>query len=137
MKISKILSINDVGKNKSHQAGILVPKNAEFLTFFPSLDSSKKNPRKAIIFEDTSGKEWEFMFIYYNNKFFGGTRNEYRLTRMTGFFRYYELEPEDELFFSKGERDTSYQISYNRKKQSDIEDDSVLRVSRAWKVVSR
>ena len=71
--ISKVLSANDTGETGGHQAGILIPKSEIILSFFPKLSSAKKNPRVSIKFYDNYDKEWQFNFIYYNNKFFGGT----------------------------------------------------------------
>ena len=85
--ISKILSGNDLGVTGSHQAGVCVPKAAEYLTCFPALDGDTKNPRELIEMRDESGKIWAFTFIWYNGKKFGGTRNEYRLTGMTRYLR--------------------------------------------------
>lgn len=85
--LTKILSSNDVGETGAHQAGMLVPKGGEYLKFFPALDAAMFNPRCVLLCIDSRGKRWEFNFIYYNNRSFGGTRNEYRLTRMTKFFR--------------------------------------------------
>ena len=85
--ISKVLSANDTGETGGHQAGLLIPKQERILSFFPSLDASTLNPRAHLQFEDDVGALWEFAFIYYNNGLFGGTRNEYRLTRMTRFMR--------------------------------------------------
>ncbi len=85
-KISKKLSANDVGTTGAHQAGILVPKEKAILSFFPSLDPSVKNPRMTLVVRELKdGTRWEFNFIYYNNRLFGGTRNEYRLTCMTQY----------------------------------------------------
>lgn len=56
--ISKKLSANDIGANGSHQAGILVPKDREILSFFPDLGCFEKNPRAVIEFADASGKTW-------------------------------------------------------------------------------
>ena len=92
-KLTKLLSRNDVAETKSHQAGILIPKYGGFLSFFPHLSSSQFNPDILIKFQDTSGADWEFRFIYYNNAKFGGTRNEYRLTRMTRFLKSNNAEP--------------------------------------------
>ena len=84
VKVTKLLSANDTGETGGHQAGICVPKRQEILSFFPTLDSRTKNPRMTIVFHCmNSGEKWTFNYIYYNNKFFGGTRNEYRLTGMT------------------------------------------------------
>jgi hypothetical protein len=104
-KIRKKLSTNDVGANGSHQAGILVPKEEQVLSFFPALSKTEKNPRmKLVVFEQESRERWEFNFIYYNNKLFKqGTRNEYRLTGMTKFLRAINAKVDDELIFSRDE----------------------------------
>lgn len=97
--VEKILSANDTGETGAHMAGILIPKEERILSFFPSLDTSVKNPRQVLDFTDEAGEMWSFPFIYYNNKFFGGTRNEYRLTGMTRFLRQYCLKAGDRLRF--------------------------------------
>ncbi len=84
-KIVKVLSANDTGETGGHQAGILVPKDPALLSFFPKLDPTLYNPRVHLRFLDDAGTFWEFAFIYYNNALFDGTRNEYRLTRMTKY----------------------------------------------------
>jgi hypothetical protein len=76
--IEKTLSANDTGETGAHQAGICVPKNREILGFFPQLDVKVKNPRVPVDVIDDAGREWTFAFIYYNNRRFGGTRNEYQ-----------------------------------------------------------
>lgn len=97
--ITKVLSLNDTGETGGHQAGILVPKNSEVLTFFPDLGCDEKNPRVTMYFSDEAGKIWKLNFIYYNNKFFDekGTRNEYRLTGMTAYFRVNGLKAGDSI----------------------------------------
>jgi hypothetical protein len=98
MKIlTKRLSPNDVGATGSHQVGILVPKIGGYLAFFPRLDPSAKNPSVLIAFTEDSGRKWCFRFVYYNNRKFGGTRNEYRLTRMTRFMRAHHAKAGDGL----------------------------------------
>lgn len=104
--VSKLLSANDVGGNGTHQAGILVPKgDAAILAFFPPLDPSVKNPRTTIRMSDGTGGSWPFNYIYYNNKFFGGTRNEYRLTGMTRFLRELGAKEGDTLVFARDDGD--------------------------------
>jgi superfamily II DNA or RNA helicase len=76
-------------------AAILALKAREILGFFPQLDAEVKNPRVPIDVIDDTGREWTFAFIYYNNRRFGGTRNEFRLTGMTAFFREFNLKPGD------------------------------------------
>ena len=134
--IRKILSPNDVGSTGGHQAGILIPKDQRILSFFPSLDTRQLNPRAHVVFEDETGKCWEFAFIYYNNRLFGGTRNEYRLTRMTRYLREAGLQSADEVILSHDENgryfishqsgSTSVPISSNK---------SILKLSGGWRVI--
>lgn len=100
--ISKALSGNDVGATGAHQAGVHIPKsNEEVLRFFPNLDPSQKNPSKIIEFirRDTS-TTINLRFIYYNSAFFGGTRNEYRLTGLSSFLREVGAKSGDHLIMS-------------------------------------
>lgn len=102
--ISKVLTANDTGETGGHQAGICVPKGSDALLFFPDLGNSVKNPRISMIFVDDWGQRWPFNFIYYNNKFHSpnGTRNEYRLTGLTRFFRENGLRSGDEIMLIHG-----------------------------------
>ena len=130
LAIEKILSPNDTGETGGHQAGILVPKESEILAFFPKLDPSVKNPRVVLDMHDDTGGEWTFCFIYYNNRFFGGTRNEYRLTGMTAFFREFNLKAGDKIIL-RHESSRSLHISYKRSQEQG----KVLKLSLTWKVV--
>lgn len=133
-RISKLLSANDTGDTGGHQAGILVPKEPEILSFFPQLDARKHNPRCLLQFMDESGKFWEFAFIYYNNRLFGGTRNEYRLTRMTKFIREANLVPGDEVILSRDDRDR-YLVAYRRKTQPERTATGALKLGSGWRIV--
>ena len=119
--ITKVLSMNDSGETGGHQAGILVPKGGDILKFFPDLGNEEKNPRVSLYFTDSSGKEWKFNFIYYNNKFFDkkGTRNEYRLTGMTAFFRENGLKAGDTIALIHKD-DGTEAIEYRRSIQPDL-----------------
>ncbi|RZN98590.1 hypothetical protein EKG40_30925 [Pseudomonas moorei] len=131
-QIAKALSANDTGETGGHQAGILVPKDPSLLSFFPKLDATQYNPRVHLNFIDDSGKFWEFAFIYYNNAIFDGTRNEYRLTRMTKYIREAGLISGDELILS---RDSDrYRVSYNRKHKAQSSG-GVLQLGTGWRVV--
>lgn len=110
---AKVLSANDVGSTGGHQSGLLVPRKRQILSFFPSLDETKLNPRAQMQFLDDSGDTWDFAFIYYNNRQFGGTRNEYRLTRMTKYIRQASLVEGDEIVLHRS-TDENYNISYRR-----------------------
>jgi len=134
--IEKILSRNDTGETGGHQAGTLVPKQNDVLSFFPPLDASVKNPRHFISFTDPLGEKWTFSFIYYNNKFFNGTRNEYRLTRMVPFFKAHNLLAGDTLYLRRNE-DGMYLVEYARARDvSDQDDDEILYLRNTWKVVN-
>lgn len=131
-RIAKVLSANDTGETGGHQAGILVPREPEVLAFFPTLDARQYNPRVHLKFVDESGTFWEFAFIYYNNRFFGGTRNEYRLTRMTKYIRQAGLATGDEVILScEGDR---YFVT-NKRKQQVERAGGVLKLGTGWRVV--
>ena len=134
--ISKVLSPNDAGETGGHQAGFLVPKDPDILDFFPKLGKDEKNPRVHILFEDESGEEWEFAFIYYNNKFFGGTRDEYRLTRMTNYFKSNNLRSGDEVFLGHDDENHHY-IWYEREEDTTEYEDGVLKLGSSWKLIQR
>ncbi|HWA09478.1 MAG TPA: ATP-binding protein [Chthoniobacteraceae bacterium] len=95
----KVLSLNDTGETGAHVAGLLVPKTD--LSFFPALDLAEKNPRAEVVATDPDGRTWSLNFIYYNNEFFGGTRNEYRLTGLTAFFSANDLHAGDAVVLEK------------------------------------
>lgn len=97
--IGKILSANDTGATASHQVGIYIPKDPHILDFFPNLSASQSNPSQTMRFIwDSDNTEYDFRFIYYNGKLHGtSTRDEYRLTQMTGFFRDSGLQPGDTI----------------------------------------
>jgi hypothetical protein len=129
--IEKTLSANDTGETGGHQAGLLVPKTAGVLRFFPQLDATRKNPRAKLDVIDDAGREWTFSFIYYNNAFFGGTRNEYRLTGMTAFFRAFNLKTGDKVILR---RDSSrvIHITFERAHRQG----KVLKLSLTWKIIN-
>ena len=137
--IVKILSPNDVGETGGHQAGLHIPKKESILSFFPPLETSIQNPRVHLLFEDQSGYHWEFAFIYYNNKFFGGTRNEYRLTGVTRYIREAGLVSGDEVLMHRRAND-SFAISYRRAQEPatirNEAHETVLVLSSKWKVIN-
>jgi hypothetical protein len=131
--ISKTLSSNDVGETGAHQAGMLVPKDSDVLSFFPDLSSSEKNPRRLLTFTDELQRSWKFAFIYYNNRLFGGTRNEYRLTRMTEYMRSLNAKPGDSLVF-KRDAGGNYVISLDRVRVAKTESE-ILKLGSSWRVI--
>ncbi len=131
--ISKVLSANDIGATGCHQAGILIPKDPRLLGFFPALDPTAYNPRCHLLFTDETRQKWEFAFIYYNNALFSGTRNEYRLTRMTKYLRDASLEVGDEVMLSVDDADL-YSVRYRRRNQPEFTD-GVLKLGSGWRVI--
>jgi hypothetical protein len=130
--IAKILSANDVGSTKSHQAGILIPKNEEILSFFPQLDKALKNPRKEMNVWDNDGNFFQFYFIYYNNKFFGGTRNEYRLTCISKYIKKHGLRQGDIIRLRN--EGSNYYISHEKASNRMLSDYLVL--SNDWMTIN-
>ena len=133
--ISKILSSNDTGETGGHQAGILVPKNPAILKFFPVLGNEEKNPRSILSFFDETGKRWDFAFIYYNNFLFEGTRNEYRLTRMTPFIRQNNLKAGDEIILKNDGGSVRLSILIRRLQSPGRNTGEPLRLGNTWKII--
>lgn len=127
MKIQKLLSSNDIGSNGAHQAGICVPKKGGYLDFFPNLNYEEMNPRVTITFFDDSNEKYKLNFIYYNNKFFGGTRNEFRLTGMTKFFERKNAKVHDKLILEK--IDDNYYLKILKNSTTEK-----LVLSQTWKI---
>lgn len=135
--VEKTLSRNDTGETGSHQAGLHVPKEIARGGFFPHLDPAAENPRATIACVDDRDRPWAFEFIYYNNGLRGGTRNEYRLTRMTPFFREVGLKAGDVLVFDS-HPGGAYRLSTHRKPVMVREAQSrpgVLTLRGGWKVI--
>lgn len=133
--IVKELSANDTGETGSHQAGILVPRLGEVLAFFPRLGTNEQNPRRHLVFYDDQDRRWEFAFIYYNNSFFGGTRNEYRLTRMTSFIRTHGLKVGDSLRLSREPETGRLRVGFRRMNPSTRTRTGVLKLGSSWRVI--
>ena len=131
LRIAKVLSANDTGDTGAHQAGILIPKDRTILAFFPELSPAEKNPRRLLVFRDDAEERWEFAFIYYNNAFFGGTRNEFRLTRMTGYIKAHRLKPGDQVILTRTS-EHRYHIGYKRRIPAVREADGTLKLGSNW-----
>lgn len=136
---SKTLSANDVGSTGGHQGGVLIPKSeAELISFLPPLDPAIKNPDAWIECEDETGLRRKFRFVYYNNKLHddGGTRNEYRITYMTKYFREVGAREGEELEISSSGDSDFYKIRIVREEipASSQEEDCVrVRIKSVWR----
>lgn len=109
----KNLSSNDVGSTGGHQAGVLIPKGeTDLLSFLPSLNPDVKNPDAWITCIDEEGEFHRFRFVYYNNKLHdeNGTRNEYRITHMTAWFRDQGARTGDAFEISRDHGQSEYRI---------------------------
>jgi hypothetical protein len=112
----KVLSANDVGATGSHQAGMHIPlSESEVISFFPPLDSSFQNPDCLLICVDENGSEYQFRYVYYNNKLHAtnGTRNERRITCVRSFFRNFGASEGDSVRF-EALSDGRYKVSIKR-----------------------
>jgi hypothetical protein len=121
-EFTKRLTANDTGESGAHQAGIHVPKGEkELIAFLPHLDTSIKNPDTWLSCIDPDGREWAFRYIFYNNKLHdpGGTRDEYRITHMTKFFRVFGALEGDSFRISGKEGTSEYQIRVERADAQD------------------
>jgi signal transduction histidine kinase len=82
----KFASANDAGSTGAHQAGLYIPKNSYKLIFdTPGIKGQNKERFAEIIWAD--GTTAECCMKYYG----GGTRNEYRITRLGVSFTEGEL----------------------------------------------
>lgn len=136
----KTLSGNDVGATGGHQGGILIPKSdKELLAFLPHLDPAIKNPDAWIECEDERGARRRFRFVYYNNRLHdaNGTRNEYRITYMTSYFREMGAGAGDSFEISRSPGDLNYSIRVNPSKKDSNEKTEEpmfrIKISSAWR----
>jgi len=132
--VVKVLTANDTGQSGGHQAGILIPKKPEILQFFPALDPAVKNPRAVLRFVDEESHSWLFTFIYYNNRFFGGTRNEYRLTGMTAYLRSNRLSAGDEIALWMGDDGIRRVAARSRSGPSPSSDGESIVLGSGWRL---
>jgi len=136
---TKQLSANDVGATGGHQGGILVPKaEEELLAFLPPLDPAIKNPDAWIECIDEFGVTRRLRLVYYNNKLHDpkGTRNEYRITYLTTYFRHVGAEQGDMFEISGMGNGSRYGIRIVRAVSEVGEPTEELgvriKLSRAW-----
>lgn len=84
--IIKRLSGNDTGLTGGHQVGMYVPSSFVKAVMPEVCTTEKLNPDKFFDCYIASNDclQTRVRAIYYNNKFFDGTRNEFRITRWAG-----------------------------------------------------
>lgn len=97
MKVSKVLTWNDCGQGRSHQAGVHLPKDLG-RSLFGKVGESQKNPKITLSLAPFgAGANMSAVVTYYNSRKFGGTRDEFRITRISQFIRESRLRPGDSL----------------------------------------
>ena len=113
----KPLTANDTGETGGHQAGIHIPKSqTDLIALLPFLDPAQKNPDAWLEMTDETGVTWRFRYIYYNNRLHdeGGTRDEYRITHMTKFFRAVGATEGDVLVLTGSPGSLTYSVSVRK-----------------------
>ena len=102
VRITKTLSRNELGLTGSHQAGVLVPKSSQLHGYLAELDELEMNPSAIVKFECPQlGREISARYVHYNSRLLGrGTRDEYRLTRLSDFLSQVRARPGDLLVFT-------------------------------------
>jgi hypothetical protein len=122
----KRLSENDVGETNSHQAGFLIPKEFVRNGLFPELSNETQNPRLRLRLIDlTDNSELFASYIFYNNRYFGGTRLEYRLTGLTGWMKKRGLRSGDALQINrKSEFEYTVEVLKGERKPSTLSAES-------------
>jgi Restriction endonuclease EcoRII, N-terminal len=136
MKVRKKLSPNDVGMTRTHQAGLLIPKNPDILGVFPRLDLSKVNPDCVISLHVPSLEGWwPARFVFYNTKDHGiGTRSEYRLTRITSLLAEFQAKPGDSLTFAKSQ-DGHIEVEFDPDEVQAVPDGKEQRLKNGWTMI--
>jgi hypothetical protein len=122
----KRLSDNDVGMTNSHQAGFLIPKLFIKGGLFEKMSDEELNPRLRLKFRDlTDDTDIYLTYIYYNNKFFEGTRHEYRLTGLTRWIKNHGLKSGDSIQISRlNEYDYTIGIIKENRRPSSLSEES-------------
>jgi len=113
--------------------GILIPKGEkELLAFLPPLDAKVLNPSAWIDCVTDQGENLRLRFVYYNNRMHApnGTRNEYRITYLTGYLRQAGAKEGDTFEITRTEGTTNYSIRVVAKQiEAPVEtDDGPVRI---------
>lgn len=82
--VLKRLSANDTGQTGAHQVGLYLPKAVAF-SIAPQLAAHVLNPKQELVLRLISHNQVNKpVLTYYNNRLFGQTRDECRITRFGG-----------------------------------------------------
>jgi len=98
----RTLTANDLGLTGSHQSGFLIPKSLVRGGLFPSMSKTERNPRVRLkLVQRPFATQYFASYIYYNNKYSGGTRDEYRLTGILKLLRTEGFQTGDVIEFRR------------------------------------
>ena len=133
LRVHKKLSPNDTGDTRSHQAGIHVPKG--LVRFFPILNESSLNPRSNMRLQSEQGVTGMCTYIHYNNRVVsGGTRDEYRITRIRSFLSQIGAQTGDTIEFDRI-GDCHYLVKVDLSQIQPVADAIVVDLAGGWKTV--
>lgn len=140
IKVWKTLSKNDTGETGSHQSGISIVKNIARAGIFPILTTETKNPETTVVFKDENDIKWEFHYKYYNDAFFGKEKgkghDEYRLTCVKDYLRYYSIKSGDQIWFGLSENGERL-IGFERQSDSQQDqDDGTIHIRGGWRIIN-
>ena len=112
----RFITVNDTGKNGSHQAGFYIPKCAASLLFdIPGVKGENKDKFVKVKWQDDFITDSRF--IYYGQ----GSRNEYRITRLGKDFPFFEEEYLGGLLIIAQQSD-DYYYGFVLQSDQDIDD---------------
>ncbi len=133
LRVQKTLSPNDMGDTRSHQAGIHVPKG--LVHFFPALNECELNPRSNMRLQNEQGVIGTCTYIHYNNKVVsGGTRDEYRITRIRSFLTECGARTGDTIEFNRM-GDNQYLVRIVASETKPVSGTVVVDLASGWKTV--
>lgn len=137
-KLYKILTRNDTGETHSHQSGITIPKLVADSGIFPDLGIDELNPREEVIFFDEENRAWSFQYIYYNDVFFGKSRekshNEHRLTCVREYIVENKIKSGDLIWFGMDEKGVRH-IGYQKVEEPPKEKRTLIKLTGNWRTV--
>jgi len=134
-KFSKILTKNDCGFTGSHQSGLHISKKeVSLLEALPKLDPSRKNPDIELHCIDKKFGKFVFRYVHYNNRLHtkNGTRDEYRITKITEYLKLTCAIPGDVLSISKIESTDKFYLEITKGAKKIFESNPTVKLI-GWK----
>ena len=131
VKFCKVLTKNDCGVTGAHQSGLHISKREHsLLAVLPMLDSLSKNPDTELQCFDEKLGSFAFRFVHYNNRHHSqkGTRDEFRITRISRYLRLADAVPGDIFHISRRNSDSNYDIGITKNSRQAVELDIVVKL---------